>query len=79
MMSMMFPGSPFFQMNLGKGESEDISHLNSCKGEVFYAVSLIGVADHSYYDVPRIVREARCIVDTRNMTQGYSDGHIFRL
>jgi hypothetical protein len=51
MMSMMFPGSPFFQMNLGKGESVDISHLNSCKGEVFYAASLIGVADHSYYEV----------------------------
>ncbi len=37
------------------------------------------VTDHSYYDVPWIIREARCIVDTRNMTQGYKDQKIFRL
>ncbi len=37
------------------------------------------VTDHSYYDVPWIVREARCIVDTRNLTQGYNDEKIFRL
>ncbi len=37
------------------------------------------ITDHSYYDVPWIVRESRCIVDTRNMTQGYDDQKIFRL
>ena len=37
------------------------------------------VTDHSYYDIPWIVREARCIVDTRNMTQGYNDEKIIRL
>ena len=37
------------------------------------------VTDHSYYDVPWIIREARCIVDTRNMTQGYNDEKIIRL
>ncbi len=37
------------------------------------------VTDHSYYDVPWIIREARCIVDTRNMTQGHNDEKIFRL
>ncbi len=37
------------------------------------------VTNHSYYDAPWIVREARCIVDTRNMTQGYDDQKIFRL
>src|SRR2546425_140884 len=37
------------------------------------------VTDHSYYDVPWIVGEARCIVDTRNMTQAYRDEKIFRL
>ncbi len=28
------------------------------------------VTDHGYYDVPWIVREARYIVDTRNVTKG---------
>ena len=37
------------------------------------------VTDHSYYDMPWIVREARSIVDTRNLTQGYNDEKIFRL
>ena len=31
------------------------------------------VADHSYYAIPWIVKEARCVVDTRNMTQGCED------
>lgn len=37
------------------------------------------VTDHSYYDASWIIREARCIVDTRNMTQGHNDEKIFRL
>jgi len=37
------------------------------------------VTDHSYYDIPWIVREARSIVDSRNMTHGYNDEKIFRL
>ncbi|HZU01035.1 MAG TPA: nucleotide sugar dehydrogenase [Ktedonobacteraceae bacterium] len=37
------------------------------------------VTDHSYYDTSWIVREARCIVDTRNMTHGYNDEKILRL
>jgi UDP-N-acetyl-D-glucosamine dehydrogenase len=37
------------------------------------------VTDHSYYDVSWIIREARSIVDTRNMTQGYNDEKIVRL
>ena len=37
------------------------------------------VTDHSYYDVPWIVHEARSIVDTRNTTRGHVDEKIFRL
>ena len=37
------------------------------------------VTDHSYYDIPWIVSEARCIVDTRNLTQGWEDEKIYRL
>ncbi len=37
------------------------------------------VTDHSYYDISWIVREARSIVDTRNMTKGINDAKIFRL
>jgi UDP-N-acetyl-D-glucosamine dehydrogenase len=37
------------------------------------------VTDHSYFDVPWIIQEARCIVDTRNMTRGYNDKKVFLL
>jgi UDP-N-acetyl-D-glucosamine dehydrogenase len=37
------------------------------------------ITDHSYYDTPWIINEARCIVDTRNMTCGYTDAKIYRL
>lgn len=37
------------------------------------------ITDHGYYDIPTIVREARSIVDTRNMTKGFNDSKIFRL
>lgn len=37
------------------------------------------VTDHSYYDVPWIIEEARCIVDTRNITKGYDNAKIYRL
>lgn len=40
---------------------------------------VVVVTDHRYYDVPWILRGARCLVDTRNITRGYDDEKIFRL
>jgi UDP-N-acetyl-D-glucosamine dehydrogenase len=37
------------------------------------------VTDHSYYDVPWIVREARYIVDTHNVTNGCKRKNILRI
>jgi UDP-N-acetyl-D-glucosamine dehydrogenase len=37
------------------------------------------VTDHDYYDAAQIVREARSIVDTRNMTRGNPDPKILLL
>ncbi len=37
------------------------------------------VTDHNYYDVVTIAREARSIVDTRNMLRGFTEGKILRL
>ncbi len=37
------------------------------------------VTDHNYFDVPWIIREARSIVDTRNMTRDYDEEKIYRL
>ena len=40
---------------------------------------VVVVTDHSYYDVPWIVREARYIVDTHNVTNGYINKKILRI
>lgn len=37
------------------------------------------LSDHNYYDIPFVLEEARCVVDTRNMTRGYYDEKIYRL
>ena len=37
------------------------------------------VTDHDYYDATQIVNEARCVVDTRNITRGKPDAKILRL
>jgi len=34
--------------------------------------------DHSDYDYPRIVREAKLVVDTRNATRGIQSNKIVR-
>jgi len=40
---------------------------------------VIIITDHNYYDVPWIVREARYIVDTRNITNGCINRKILRI
>jgi len=32
------------------------------------------MTDHDAFDIPFIVRHARCIIDTRNMTRGITEG-----
>lgn len=40
---------------------------------------VVVVTDHSYYDIPWIIQEARCIVDTRNMTRSHNNEKVFLL
>ena len=52
----------------------------SLSSELLQSVDcIVIITDHNYYDTSWIVKEARCIVDTRNMTQGYEDTKIVRL
>jgi UDP-N-acetyl-D-glucosamine dehydrogenase len=60
--------------------SHQTLHSQPLSSGLFEAADcVVIVTDHRYYDVPEIVRSARCIVDTRNMTQGYDDDKIFGL
>jgi UDP-N-acetyl-D-glucosamine dehydrogenase len=59
---------------------DQVLHSQPLSSGLFQAADcVVIVTDHSYYDVPWIVREASSIVDTRNMTRGYDDEKIIRL
>jgi UDP-N-acetyl-D-glucosamine dehydrogenase len=60
-----------------RGQSLRSQPLSS--GLLQAADCVVVVTDHDYFDVSWIVREARCIVDTRNLMRGFDDGKIFRL
>ena len=60
-----------------RGQSLRSQPLSS--GLLQAADCVVVVTDHDYFDVPWIVREARYIVDTRNLMRGFDDGKIFRL
>ena len=55
-------------------------HSRPLSSELLRAADcVVIVTDHSYYDSAWIIDEARCIVDTRNMTRGRDDAKIYRL
>ena len=58
---------------------QDLHSQPLSSGLLQAADCVVIVTDHDYYDVAWIVNEARCIVDTRNMTQGYEHEKIYRL
>jgi UDP-N-acetyl-D-glucosamine dehydrogenase len=58
---------------------QDLHSQPLSRGLLQAADCVVIVTDHDYYDVAWIVSEARCIVDTRNMTRGYEDTKIFRI
>ena len=59
---------------------DQILHSQPLSSGLLQAVDcVVIVTDHSYYDVPWIIQEARCIIDTRNMTRGYNDKKVFLL
>jgi UDP-N-acetyl-D-glucosamine dehydrogenase len=62
-----------------EGREQTLNSQPVSSGLLQAADCVVIVTDHGYYDVPWIVEEARCIVDTRNMTRGCDDKKIYRL
>lgn len=60
-----------------RGQSLRSQPLSS--GLLQAADCVVVVTDHDYFDVSWIVRDARCIVDTRNLMRGFDDEKILRL
>lgn len=65
---------PSFTLN------EQIFYSQPLSTDVLQSVEcVVIVTDHSYYDIPWLVRESRSIVDTRNATNGFNDKKIVRI
>jgi len=63
---------------VGKGRKYDLQMKSaSLDGLAGYDCVLI-VTDHSTYDYPRIVRESKLVVDTRNATRGLRASNLVR-
>src|SRR5262249_13230385 len=57
-----------YHLNMKRSELKDIGSYDC----------VMIVTDHSDYDYPAIVREAKLVVDTRNATRGISSPNIVR-
>jgi UDP-N-acetyl-D-glucosamine dehydrogenase len=59
---------------------DQILHSQTLSSGLLQAADcVVIVTDHSYYDVSWIIQQARCIVDTRNMTRGYNNEKVLLL
>ena len=68
---------PYFP-SVGKGRNYDLQMKCAPVENLAEYDCVLIVTDHSTYDYPRVVREARLVVDTRNATKGIDSPKIVR-
>lgn len=68
---------PYFP-SVGRGRKYNLNMCSTPLDQIENYDCVLIVTDHSDYDYPRIVREAKLVVDTRNATQGLSSPNLVR-
>jgi UDP-N-acetyl-D-glucosamine dehydrogenase len=68
---------PYFPF-IGKGRKYDLQMERASLENLGQYDCVLIVTDHSDYDYPRIVKESKLVVDTRNATRGIEDSKIVR-
>ena len=63
---------------IGRGRKYDLNMTSTPLEHLERYDCVLIVTDHSDYDYPQIVRDARLVVDTRNATRGISSPNIVR-
>ncbi|MDR3763830.1 MAG: nucleotide sugar dehydrogenase [Acidobacteriota bacterium] len=66
---------PYFP-TVGHGRHYDLNMTNTPLEEIGKFDAVVIVTDHTSYDYPRIVKEAKIVVDTRNATKGIAASNI---
>ena len=68
---------PYFA-TVGRGRHYDLNMTNTPLENLGQYDAVVIVTDHSDYDYPRIVKESKLVVDTRNATKGIKSENIVR-
>ena len=68
---------PYFP-TVGRGRQYDLNMICAPLDNLEQYDCVVIVTDHSDYDYPRIVRESKLVVDTRNATKGIDSPNIVR-
>jgi UDP-N-acetyl-D-glucosamine dehydrogenase len=68
---------PFFS-TVGRGRHYDLHMESASLDDLAHYDCVLIVTDHSIYDYPRIVAEARLVIDSRNATRGIESAKIVR-
>ncbi len=63
---------------IGRGRKYDLNMSSAPLDDLEQYDAVVILTDHSDYDYPRIVREARLVIDTRNATHGIASPKIVR-
>jgi UDP-N-acetyl-D-glucosamine dehydrogenase len=73
--AVVFYNDPYFA-RVGQGRHYDLNMENTPLDNLGQYDAVLIVTDHSDYDFPRIVAEAKLVVDTRNATNGIQSDKI---
>jgi UDP-N-acetyl-D-glucosamine dehydrogenase len=68
---------PFFP-HVGKGRHYELNMDSASMDDVSQYDAVLIVTDHSSYDYPQIVSQAKLVIDTRNATRGIESDKIVR-
>jgi UDP-N-acetyl-D-glucosamine dehydrogenase len=68
---------PFFP-HVGKGRHYELNMDSASMDDVSQYDAVLIATDHSSYDYPQIVSQAKLVIDTRNATRGIESDKIVR-
>lgn len=68
---------PYFP-TIGRGRKYNLNMRSASLDDLGSFDCVLIATDHSSYDYPRIVREAKLVVDTRNATRGIASANVVR-
>jgi UDP-N-acetyl-D-glucosamine dehydrogenase len=73
----VYYNDPFFP-HVGHGRHYDLNMNSASMDDLVQYDAVLIATDHSSYDYPKIVSQAKLVIDTRNATKGIESSNIVR-